>query len=233
MALAALLVSPSLASAQSVRDGKLKVVGRGTIEIVPDYVSIRVGVSVRAANPTAALDQNSAAVRRIIEFAKKFGVEETNIQTNSVNLNPATKNVREPSGGTRQEPDGYSAVNSVRVKLADVSRMGTFMRQVLDQGATNIGGVEFGSMDAEKYRDEARADAVRDAIRQAQLLAEAAKIKLGSIYEIVYPPRSDFRGGDGLADMRVRYVRPGSMRVPLEAGTMQITAEVDVTWLIE
>ena len=65
-------------------------------------------------------------------------------RTDSINLAPAYKTVREPNGNTRQEPDGYTANNMVRVKLTDMSRLGAFMRQVLDQGATNIGGVSFG-----------------------------------------------------------------------------------------
>ena len=88
--------------------------------------------------------------RKIIDFSKKFGVEERDIQTDAINLSPVFKTVREPGGGTRQEPDGYAAGNAVRVKLSDLSRLGTFMRQVLDQGATNIGGVQFGLSSTEK-----------------------------------------------------------------------------------
>ena len=44
-------------------------------------------------------------------------------------------------------------------------------------------------------------------MRQAQRLAEAAKIKLGKIQEIVHPPRSDSRVADGVADMRL--AQPG------------------------
>lgn len=228
---AALLIFPSPGSAQPARDGKIRVVGRAVVEIVPDYVVVRVGVSNRAATPAIALDQNSAAMRKVIDFAKKFGVEESNMQTGSVNLNPTTKLVRDSNGNTRQEPDGYSASNSIRVKLSDVSRMGTFMRQVLDQGATDISGVEFGASAAEKYRDEARANAVRDAVHQAQVLAEAAKVKLGPIHELAHPPRTEVRPVPGVADMAFR--RAGQTQVPLEAGTIQVTAEVEITWLIE
>src|SRR5262245_43038667 len=180
LALGMLLAAPA-AFAQAVRDGKMRVLGRGSVEVAPDHVFVSVGVSSKAPTPTAALDQNSATARKIIDFAKKFGVDERNIQTRAIQLNPDTKMVREPNGTTRQEPDGYSAINSVRIKLADLSRLGTFMRQVLDQGATNISGVSFGVSAPEKYLDEARADAVQDAVRQAQRLADAAKVRLGAI----------------------------------------------------
>jgi uncharacterized protein len=226
--LPAILAPP--ASAQGAREGKMRVLGRGTVVAVPDYVTVQVGVSNRAASPTAALDQNSAVARKIVDFSKRFGVDERDIQTASVNLAPAFKTVRDPNGTTRQEP-GYTASNMVRVKLRDLSRLGNFMRDSLDQGATNIAGVHFGLSNPEKFSDEARTKALEDAVRQAQGLAQAARVKLGPIQDIAYPPRIRFGERDGFADMPARAA--GRMDVPIEVGTITITAEVDVTWAIE
>jgi uncharacterized protein len=221
--LPAILALP--ASAQGAREGKMRVLGRGTVEAVPDYVAVQVGVSNRASSATTALDQNSAVARKIVDFSKRFGVDERDIQTASVNLAPAFKTVRDPNGTTRQES------NMVRVRLRDLSRLGNFMRDSLDQGATNIAGVHFGLSSPEKFSDEARTKAVEDAVRQAQGLAQAARVKLGQIQEIAHPPRNQFRGMENMADMPVRAA--GRMAVPVEVGTITITAEVDITWAIE
>ena len=220
---------PSQAPAQA--DGRIRIIGRAVVEVVPDYVTVNIGVSSNAPSPTAALDQNSAAARKIIDFSRKFGVEERDIQTDSINLSPVFKTVRDPNGTTRQEPNGYAASNTIRVKLADLSRLGTFMRQTLDQGATNINGVNFGIANPEKAADEARTLAVEDAVRQAERLATAAKVKLGKIHEIVHPPRGDLRAADGMADLPPRQAK--RMAVPVQAGALQISAEVEVTWTIE
>jgi uncharacterized protein len=227
--LSSVLAAP--ACAQSVRGGKMRIIGRATIEAAPDYVTVQVGISNRASSPTLALDQNSAVARKIIDFSKGFGISERDIQTSSVNLSLNYKTVRDPNGTTRQEPDGYSASNMVRVKLSDLSRLGTFMRQILDQGATNIAGVHFGLTNLEKLSDEARTKAVEDAVRQAQGLAQAAKVKLGSIQDIAYPPRSRISAMDGAADMPLRAA--ARIDVPIEAGTLKTSAEVEITWAIE
>jgi uncharacterized protein len=224
------VAAPPPASAQAVAEGKMRILGRATVAAVPDQVTVRVGITNKAASPTAALDQNSAVARKIIDFAKQFGIAERDIQTDSINLAPAYKSVQEPGGRTRQEPDGYTATNMVRVKLSDMPRLGTFMRQVLDQGATNINGVHFGLSNPEKFADEARAKAVEDAVRQASLLAAAAKVKLGSIQEIVHPPRTEFRGGEGAASLRRSVTRTA---VPVEVGMVEVSSEVDITWRIE
>ena len=231
---AALACLATLAAAQPASPqnaGRIRIIGRATVEVPPDHVTVRVGVSSTAPTPTAALDQNSAVARKIIDFSKKSGVEDRDIQTDAVSLSPIFKTVREPGGGTRQEPNGYMAGNAVHVRLSDLARLGTYLRQVLDQGATNIAGVQFGLSNPEKVMDEARTKAVEDAVRQAQQLTEAAKVKLGRIQEIVHPPRSDARVADGVADMVLR--SRARMTVPVEAGVLQVGAEVEITWAVE
>ena len=103
------------------------------------------------------------------------------------------------------------------------------MRDVLDQGATNIGGVRFGLLNSEKAVDEAGRRAVADAVRQARSLAVAAQVKLGAIEEIAHPPRRD-------AGPVTRDMAPGALArtaVPVEVGTLTITSEVEIIWRIE
>jgi len=123
-----------------------------------------------------------------VDFAKQFAISEQDIRTDSINLAQAFRTMREPNGSTQQVPDGYNATNSIRVRIADMSRLGTFMRQIVDQGATNISDVSFGLSNREKVDDEARAKAMEDALHQAEQLAAAAKLKLGPILEIAHPP---------------------------------------------
>jgi uncharacterized protein YggE len=229
---AAILYLACVLPAVAQNEGRIRIIGRATVEVPPDHVTVRIGVSTKAQTPTAALDRNSAIARKIIDFSKKFGVEERNIQTDAIGVRETTKPIREPSGMTRQEPDGYAASNTVRVTLVDLSRLGTFMREVIDQGATNIEGVQFGLSNPEPLAVEARQKAVENARRQAEQLAAAAGTKLLRVREINHPPRVELRMADGAAaDMPIR--RAPRMAVPVEAGMLQIAAEVEMTWATE
>lgn len=221
------LASPALAQ----QDGRIRIIGHAVIEVVPDEVTVRIGVSNKAPTPTAALDQNSGIARKLIDFTRTFGVDARDIQTGKVSLQPTYKNVRDPNGTTRQEPDGYAANNTVEVRLTDLKRLGELMRAALDQGATNINGVQFGVADQEKWDAEARRKAVEDAVRQANQLTEAAKVKLGRIIEIAHPPHSGARVPDG-ADLPMRRMT-AAVPVPVEAGTIRIGTEVEIIWAIE
>ncbi len=210
----------------------VRIIGRAMIEVVPDNVTVRIGVSNKAPTPTAALDQNSGNARRLIDFTKRFGVDARDIQTGAVSLQPSYRTVRDPNGTTRQEADGYAANNTVRVKLNDLSRLGEFMRAALDQGATNIAGVQFGITDEEKWNEEVRRKAVEDAVRQANQLADAAKIKLGRIIEIAHPPHVEARFAEGQANVPLRRMSAAAP-VPIEAGTIQVGTEVEMVWAVE
>ena len=224
-----LAVAP--AAAQTVQPERITVLGRATVERAPDYAAVQVGVTNRAATPAAALDENSAIAARIVAFAKQFGVEARDLRTASVNLSPVTKPVREPNGGYRQEPDGYQASNTVQVRLRDIARLGAFTRDVLNQGANQIAGVSFGLSDPDKAADDALALAVEDATRKAGRLAEAAKVKLGRLQQIVYPPRASSVGRfEAAAAPSARAMRTD---VPVEAGALELSAEVEMTWALE
>jgi uncharacterized protein YggE len=225
------MLSSLPASAQAARDGRIRVLGRGTVEAVPDQVIARVGISNRAKTPTAALDRNSAIARRIIDFAKRFGIADEDIQTDAIQLSPVYRTTSDASGESRRVLDGYSAGNHVRVRLRKVTRLGDFMRQVLDQGATDIAGVQFGLSDPSGAIDDALAKAVDDARRKASLLAQAARVKLGAIREIAQPPRTEI--GRGPLPARAAPRAAAGAPVPIEAGTVTVTSEVDILWAIE
>jgi uncharacterized protein YggE len=234
--LAALLGGVSGAAAQDVQAsaGRLRAIGRSSVEVSPDLALVQVGVSTKAATPSDTLDQNSAAARRVVDYARGFGIAANDIRTASVNLGPVTKNVRNPGGDVQQQPDGYRANNSVQVRLRDLAKLGEFTRRVLDHGANQINSVSFGLSDPDKPAEEARQAAVADAVRKARGLADAAGVRLGRIDQISFPPRMEggTHGGDGRADMPMRSMAQSAMSVPVEGGVIEVAAEVDVTWII-
>jgi uncharacterized protein len=218
------------AVAQTVGAGRIQVLGHGSVGRTPDLAVVQVGITSKAAAPTAALDENSVIAARIIAFAKNFGIDARDLKTAAVNLSPVNKSVREPNGAYRQEPDGYQANNTVQVRLRDISRLGAFMGDVLNQGANQIAGLHFGLADPDKAVDDALAAAVEDATRKANRLAEAAKAKLGRLQQVAYPPRTAVRPFEAAAAPVGRALR---MDVPIEAGALETSVEVEMIWALE
>ena len=214
-------------------DGLISVIGRARTETPPDFASVEIGVEVRGATPAAALDGTSEAARRILALAAEFGVPESDVGTTAVTLQPVTRQIRQPDGTFVEKPDGYRAANQVRLRLADMGRLGDLMRRSLEAGANRIDGVAFGLKDPEAAEAAVRVAAMKDAAAQAARLAEAAGVKLGRVVSIQAPPRIGAPPPILMAaPAPMRAKGRGGVAVPLVAGTIEASAEVAAAFAI-
>ncbi|WP_246102410.1 SIMPL domain-containing protein [Methylobacterium terricola] len=227
-----LLAGPALAqNAPPEAPGRISVVGRASREVAPDFATVEIAVESRGATPAAALDRTSSAARKVADLAGEFGIRGADLATAALSLRPASKTVRDPGGEMRDVPDGYQATNAVSVRVRDLARLGALMRRLIDGGADRIGGVSFGLSDPRQTENAVRADAVRDARRQAEALAEAAGTRLGRLDNLVSPPR------DGAAaPMHARSFAAkasgGGIAVPIEPGPITVEAAVEATYQV-
>lgn len=199
--------------------GIIVVQGSGVVEVVPDVADIALGVDTEDATPAGAIDANSAAMSRVVADAKRAGVEDRDIQTNALQLTPYSKDDR------GKEIIRYQAVNTVRVRVRDVSRLGAVMRDLVGSGANRVHGVRFSTANPMPHLDQARRQAVADAKRRAALLAEAAGARLGPIAEITESTWND----PGI----VTEARAMRQAVPVEPGQLALRATVQIKWRLE
>ena len=208
---------------------RLYLTGKASIEAKPDFASISIGVQNKAPTTAAAIDLTSAAAARIVAGAKSFGIAPRDVQTSYVSLQAAFRTVRDPNGASEQRPDGYTAGNAVTIRVRDLARLGEFLRVVVDGGANRIDGVEFELADPKALQLDALAAAVRDARRQAETIATAAGAQLGRIEEIRYgvPSSVPYRPRPS-----ARAAAPARQDVPVEAGSLDVSVEVEVVFAI-
>ncbi|WP_438345883.1 SIMPL domain-containing protein [Methylorubrum populi] len=227
-----LLLAAASPAAADDESGRIRVIGRASQEVAPDFASVEIGVESRGATPAAALDAASQAAKGIVATAKELGVAEADIGTSAVTLQPRIKNVRLPDGTMGEREDGYTASNRVRVRLAEMGKLGELMRRTLDSGANRIQGISFGLRDPAAADAAVQVAAVKDAKAQAERIAEATGVKLGSVIAIDSPPRTESPRPMpyGLA-MKAAAPR-GRTAVPVEAGSIETSAEVDAVFAI-
>lgn len=218
-----MLCAPALADERPV--GQISVIGHARSETAPDFASIEVGVEAKAATPAAALDGTSEAARKLIALAAEFGVSDGDIGTSAVNLQPITRMVRQPDGTAVEKQDGYRASNQVRIRLADMGKLGELLRRALEAGANRIDGISFGLKDPDAAQADLRVAAMKDAMAQATRLAQAAGVSLGRVVSIQSPPREE-RPPMALAPAPMRMKARGGPAVPLVAGTIESSADV-------
>lgn len=224
----ALCTLPALAEDEI---GRIRVIGTARQEQAPDFAEVSIGVQATGKTPSAALDTASGAARGIADTAKALGVPAADIATSSLTLEQKTKEVRLPDGSRREEPDGYIAGNHVTVRLGDMGKLGDLLRKALDSGANRIEGVSFGLRDPAAAQAAVQVGAMKDARAQAERLAEAAGVKLGPAIAIDSPPRGETSRPMPFAS-RAKVDSAPRASVPIEAGSIETSAEVDATFAI-
>jgi uncharacterized protein YggE len=203
---------------EGTRSG-ITVTGLGTVKSTPDEAEISLGVETEAATAKDALAENSARMERLLAALRGAGVKKEDIRTQEVSLYPRYGSDGKPTGG-------YSARNSVLVKIRDLDRAGAILELAARAGANQTSGPSMSVSNREELESKALTAAVRNARTKAEALAKAAGVGLGEVTAIV-------EGSSGGPEPYVLEARTADKPVPIEPGTEEIQASVSITFSIE
>ncbi len=213
------------ASAQDKRyERTVTVAATGTVSAEPDIAHISTGVLSEAATARDALQTNSAAMKKVIDGLKSAGIDPKDIQTSNLSIDPRYD---QPKDGRAPRITGYRVSNQVRITARDISRLGELMDKVVELGANQAGGISFDVSNADSLKDEARRQAVANALRRAKLFAEASGAAVGEVLTIE----------EGASAPQPRpYMGRAAMSAeaaPIERGSLNLDVRVQVTWALK
>ncbi|MDP0927227.1 SIMPL domain-containing protein [Paracoccus onubensis] len=202
---------------------RLVVSGQGEARVAPDLAEIQLGVTSQAESAAEAMQQNSEQQGAVIDALKEAGIEAANIQTSGLRLNPR---MEYPENGA-PTINGYEASNMVTIRVTDVSILGEVLDSIVAAGANQIQGINFQRDDAEETGDEALRSAVEDARRKAEVMAEAAGMRLGPVIAL-----RDMPAVGGPEPMMMRAEAARGAATPIEAGELSLSAQVQVEYAL-
>lgn len=223
---AAGLAVPALAQdAATIRPvPTITVEGEASEDFLPDRAILSLGVVTELPRASEAANQNSKAVKGVIEAVKQAGIEPRAIQSTSVSLEPIFKQ----SQGGGQTVTAFRASNRLEVEVTPPDRAGLLAGMLIDKGVNTIDDIRFASSANAERADRLRGLAMRDARHKAETYVAAIGLTLGKVTNIA-PNASEPRPMLAMAK-RVRSSAP--VAVPLEAGQQSESAGVSVTWEI-
>lgn len=225
--IAALICMAIPAVAQDVPGPRLFVNGTGQVDVAPDMATITLGVVTEAPAADEAMAANSRALAEVVQRLSQAGIAARDIQTSSFSVSPQWT---QPEDRERAPAIvGYRVQNMVTARVRDLERLGSILDSVVQGGANQLAGLSLGLADPQEAMDEARRRAVADAIRRAQILAEASGVKLGPIVSISEAgagmPQPMFKAEAAFAGR--------AMDVPIAAGDLTVEATVSMAWQID
>jgi uncharacterized protein len=202
-------------SADEATPAGLTVTGLGSVRTVPDRASFSFGVETQAATARAALTQNAAEAKKLLDALRAAGIAAADLQTSQVSLNPRTD-----ERGTGIV--GYSAITTVTATLRDLSRAGAVVDAAVDAGANTVSGPSLTRGDTDAQYRQALRLAYADASTKAEALAAAAGKTLGAVTAIV-------ESSSGSVPYAVAKDAAASTAVEIAPGTQSVDAVVTVT----
>ncbi len=206
----------------------LSVKGKGKVDAQPDIATVQLSVYVQAATSEEVQTQNSVLMEAVITAIKGFGVAEKDIQTQEITVYPIMDNPK-----NTQEITGYSATNSITVKLRDVKKTGELVTLAIQAGANEVTSIQFELQDETAAYQQALADAVADANTKAAIMAQAAGAQLDG-------PMTIQEGASYTTDMneQLQYAATPAktdtdITTPVQAGQLTVSAEVTVQFKLK
>jgi len=216
----ALLTAPALA--QVIPPAAISVTGEATVSVPPDLAEIDGGVTSEAKTAREASEANNAAMGKVLQALKGAGIEEKDIQTSRLSLQPQSA----PNRSGPSAIAGYRASNRVTIRVRDVTKVASVIDTLVGAGANEIGGINFVVSQASKLLDEARERAVADARRKAEIYAKAAGVTLGAPLSISEEANS--------APVPYRRMAAGmAASAPVAQGEETLAVTVSVSWAIK
>ncbi|MFB4226921.1 oxidative stress defense protein [Escherichia fergusonii] len=228
LALAALVgFSGMSAQASELPEGPHVVTsGTASVDAVPDIATLSIEVNVAAKDAATAKKQADERVAQYLTF----------LELNQI----SKKDIR--SANLRTQPDydyqngksilkGYRGVRTVEVTLRQLDKLNPLLDGALKAGLNEIRSVSLGVAQPDSYKDKARQAAIKDAIHQAQELAEGFNSKLGPVYSVRYHV-SNYQPSPMVRMMKAD-AAPSNAQETYEQATIQFDDQVDVVFQLE
>lgn len=226
LAMVAVAAASPLHAEEKSMDRTVTVSATGTVAATPDEAAVSTGVTSEAKTAREAMTKNSADMTKVIEQLKAAGIEAKDIQTTQFNVQPIQVYPKE--GGQPPTVTGYRVTNMVSVHVRDLDKLGAVLDQLVMAGANQMHGIAFNVSKAETLKDEARKEAMANALRRAKLLAEAGGAELGDVMQI----------SEEVSEISPRPIvfsrrAMAAEAAPVERGEQELESRVTVTWKLK
>ena len=200
----------------------VSVVGEGIVQAQPNVARITIGADVTDASLANAQAEAARRMDAVVSKMKDDGIADTDIRTVAYNVTPQYDQ--------NQALRGYEVLNQVDVRTTNVGGLGALLDDAVAAGATRIYGISFESSDMESLKNQARDQAMANALAKAQQLAKDGGVSLGR------PIAIDESDTGGVTPVQLRSAAPAAQaapQTPIQPGQLQVSTTVRVVYAIQ
>lgn len=204
-------------------DGRITVTGTGEVARAPDMASLSLGSAAEAPTAADAMDQVARAIDGTLAALVEAGVAREDIQTRRLDLRPVYP---DRDRNREQGPMAFRVESGLSVIVRDLDILGAVIDEVVSRGANVFGGLSFGLQNPVPAHEAALAAAVQDARRKADVMTEAAGVRLGELQTLR-------EQGADTGPMPMAEFSVARDAMPVAEGQVTVSARVTMEWEIE
>jgi hypothetical protein len=207
---------------------KLTVQGTGLATGEPNLLTLVVEVDVTQANAQVALEADNAQAAAVEKALESQGVTANDLQTTNLSIQPNYS-----YNNNRTTLTGYSVSNTVSANFnAPFATAGTAIDDItaIAGNDVRIDSLSFSFLDPRTLEDEARTNAVSQAMSHAQSMALAAGEQLGAVCSVT--DNTAIQTNQNQTYFGTEANAAAMARTPLQAGSQQESDQVTVVFAI-
>lgn len=217
----------SLAPA-GLKDRTIALSASGKAAAVPDAAEVQLSVLTEGLTPREVQQENTRKMNEVIAFTKSLGIVDKDVRTAAYTLYPKYEYLRGKS-----EITGYAINQSLRLVVRDATKIGVLLEGTTQRGINQIGDVRFFVDDPEKFRDEARREALAKVQRKAKDVAALAGVSIGRLISFSELSQEHAPIIYGESAYAPSLERAAAAPPQIEPGTQDIIVTVSATYTIE
>lgn len=175
-------VLPSVLAQTSPQRSLVTVSGQAEVLVVPDEVVFNVTVRVLDKDLQKARNRTDEVVKKVLGLARSYQIPPELVQTDYISLEERYSDeeaTRKPSVFL-----GYLVEKKAAIILRDVSKAERLLSDLFASGITSIQSVDFRTTQNRKYKDQARALAIKAAQEKAAAFAREIGQTIGKAFAI-------------------------------------------------
>ncbi len=177
--IAILVILMAAMPAAALAETKIAVTGTGNSLVPADVAVISMGVMERDPDVLTAQAKVNEKIVAIRSALIEQGVQEEDINTDFINIY-AIYDYRDD----RELLTGYNVSSNLAVRVTEMDKVGGMIDAAFGAGANTLNGISFSATDTSVAKAEALKIAVADAKAKAEVLADAAGLKIIGIETI-------------------------------------------------
>ena len=159
----------------------INVQGDSELTVDPDQARVIAGISILKPSADEAQTEANRVINAILDGLKSEGITEDNIETERLNLYEQ----KEWRDG-KSESVGWRATQILNVKSTDLTNVGIIVDIAVSNGANQINNImfELSEEKEQEYKNQALAEATKNAKSKAETIAESLGVTLGKIKSV-------------------------------------------------